>query len=155
MIPARNASFVSGAVSAIVLLLSLAIELVADRVDDWAFIASMMPLTLVGLLIAFGLVATSVRLGLRMSRCSSTSMWVAVAIPILTTVILSFIPNPVNALSVFSDELWGMSAVSHPTLLVEAVTTFLVLSVTFSVLLGVSYAFGQLSRRLPMSRDGA
>jgi hypothetical protein len=101
-------------------------------------------------LVTFGLVAAGVRLGFLLSRCTGTKLWVPIAIPFVSVLLLWLMPNPFDALRFVSMELWQRFAMSHPSKLDSLIIHLVVCAAVFLVLLGVSYAFGYLSMNTPV-----
>jgi hypothetical protein len=131
----------------------LAFAIVASIVNDLlaevgivAAVARMLGIALV----TIGLVAAGVRLGFLLSRCAGTKLWVPIAIPFVSALLLWRMPNPFDALRFVSMELWQRFAISHPSERDSLIIHLVLCAAVVLVVLGVSYAFGFLSMNTPV-----
>jgi hypothetical protein len=149
VISARNASLLSAIVAAGVLETVAIVALVINEpLADVGIGAAVVRLLGIGL-VTFGVVAGSVRLGLRMSLSKETRVWVAIVVPLISMVLLWFTP------AIPLERLGGAFAMSHPTALAGAILFFAMLVEVACVLIAVTFAFGYLSRRWPVPPDAS
>ncbi len=147
MISSRTASLISAIAAVVVVLTSAIVAAIVAVVGEEGpadLLTGTVFLLALGL-VTFGLVLGSVRLALHLSRSKVTQVWVAIVIPLASLGIAWFLPTiPFER---FGDRAFAMFAISHPTLLAEAIVFAGVLVEVAGVLVATSFAMGWLSRR--------
>ena len=149
-VSAGKASLLSASVAACVAIIgSLIFILVLDPASEYG-VGPALRLLALGLL-TFGVVAGSVRSGLKIARSTVVQAWIATVIPIVSFIILWFLPT--IPLERFGDKAYAMFAVSHPTVLASAILDLVTLLQCAFVIIAVTVALTVGTRSWTAARN--